>query len=121
MICPSVSFGNNVITSPKIENSEKLNLSEVNPLESLERITLPFDGILTGLRDRFNIKLPNNLTPGPLKSLERRFTVQDTSDDISTDKILMIAKSGFVLVAQILIAVMELTLVVLKGILGLMD
>lgn len=96
------------------------NLSEINPLKSLGNVTAPLDNIWRDLSSRLNIKLelPENISPEPLKSLENQLAVKSTLDNVSVWQVLTMAKSAFILIAQILITVMETAIWVLKGILN---
>ncbi len=103
------------------EGNQTSDLFKINPLESLSNVTAPLDNIWRDLGNKLNIKLelPGNISPEPLKSLENQIAVKSTLDNVSVWQVLTMAKSAFILMAQILIAVMETSIWVLKGILNL--
>lgn len=92
-------------------------LFEINSIESLSRVTGSLDGFLKGLGRYADIKpwLPK-LALESISGFEGTF---DNIDNISVGQALRIAKSGFVLVAGILVAVLEIVLRILRGVLGL--
>lgn len=91
-------------------------LSDINPIESLSRVTGPLDGFLKGLGRYADIKpwLPKSALEG-ISGFEGTL---DSIDNLSVGQVLRMAKSGFVLVAGILVAVLEIVLRILRGILG---
>lgn len=93
------------------------SLSDINPLESLSRVTGPLDGFLKGLGRYTDIKpwLPKSALGG-ISGFEG---ILDSVDNMSVGQVLRIAKSGFILVANILVTVLEIALRILRGILGL--
>ncbi len=117
--------------------SQIKNLSELNPTEALGNVTIPFDKILKVLGQKFNISssedIKNLLGVGSIDSLRDGTTVTeasksalggrlalgDTLSNISLGQALGMAKSAFILVANILVTVLEVVLWVLKGIIGL--
>lgn len=92
-------------------------LSDVNPIEALSRVTGPLDGFLKGLGRYADIKpwLPKSALGG-ISGLEGAL---DGIDNISIGQALRMAKSGFILVANILVTILEIGSSVLKNILGL--
>lgn len=95
-------------------------------MESLENATVPLNGIWKALGSKLNIQglgsikgfLNGRIDGRALKSsLESGLGVQDTS---TMWRVLGIAKSAFILTANILIAVLEIVLWLLRGVLGLM-
>ncbi len=93
------------------------SLSEINPLESLSRVTAPLDSLLGGLGRYIDIKLW--LPKSALEGVSRFEGTLDSIDNISVGKALRIAKSGLILVANILVTVLEMALSILRSILGL--
>lgn len=93
------------------------SLSEINPIESLGRVTGPLDSFLNGLGRYADIKpwLPKSA----LESISGFEGTLDSIDNISVGQVLRMTKSGFVLVAGILVTILEITLRILRGILGL--
>jgi hypothetical protein len=93
------------------------SLSEINPLESLSKVTAPLDSLLGGLGRYIDIKpwLPKSA----LDSVLGFESTLDTVDNISIGQALRIAKSGFILVANILVTILEIVLSLLRSVLGL--
>lgn len=92
-------------------------LSDVNPLESLGRVTGPIDGFLKGL-DRY-ISIKPWLSKSTLESVSGFEGTLDSIDNISLEQAFRITKSGFVLLANILVTILEIVLSILRSILGL--
>lgn len=92
------------------------SLSEVNPLESLGKVTAPLDSLLGGLGRYTDIKpwLPKSALEG-ISGLEGTL---DSIDNVSVGQVLKIAKSGFILIASILVTVLEIALRILRSVLG---
>lgn len=92
-------------------------LSDINPIESLSKVTGPLDGFLKGLGRYADIKpwLPKSALEG-ISGFEGTL---DSIDNISVGQVLRMAKSGFVLVAGILVTVLEIALKILRSVLGL--
>lgn len=92
-------------------------LSDINPTEALSRVTGPLDGFLKGLGKYADIKpwLPKSALGG-ISGLEG---VLDGIDNISVSQAFKIAQSGFILVANILVIILEIVLSILRSILGL--
>lgn len=94
-------------------------LSELNPIEALGNVTAPLDAIWNGLNQYIDTK---HIFSKPSNSaLEGRLDVEGTLrgiDNLSMGRALEIAKSAFILVANILVAVLEIALWLLRGILG---
>lgn len=98
-------------------------------MESLENATAPLNDIWKALSKKLDIEnlvdsiksFLNGRTAGgtALKSsLESGLGVQDTST-VWQVQVLGIAKSAFILIANILVTVLEIVLWLLKGVLGL--
>jgi len=96
-----------------------MNFLEINPLKSLNNVTAPLDNIWRGLGSQINIKLPDNLNPGPLKALDSQLGVKNTLDNISVWQTLGMFKEAFIIGAQILVVLLEVVLQILRSILGL--
>ena len=102
------------------------NLSELDPLSSLDNITAPLDSIwkalglklgIDGLGDLFNAtasKQALDLTQ------DKRIDVRDTFDSLWDWRILGIVKSAFILAGQILLVVLEIAVGALKAILSIL-
>lgn len=92
-------------------------LSDVNPIEALGRVTGPLDGFLKGLGRYADIKpwLPKSALGG-ISGLEG---ILDGVDNLSVGQVFKIAKSGFILMANILVILLEIVLSILRSILGL--
>ena len=122
---PIIPLGINLLgstSSPQanqnlVSQSSANSLSEINPLESLGKVTAPIDSLLGGL-DRY-IDVRPWLPKSALESVSEFEGTLDTIDNISIGQALRIAKSGFVLVANILVTILEIALSILRGILGL--
>ena len=97
--------------------SSSNSLSEINPLESLGKVTAPLDSMLGGLGRYIDIKpwLPKSALDG-ISGFEGTL---DSIDNLSAGQVLRVAKSGLILVANILVTVLEIALSILRGILGL--
>lgn len=102
------------------------SLQNLNPTDSLGRVTGPLDSLWKALGQKLNINsfsdvknfVNNPSVPGALNSsLESGLRAPDTS----TSNVLNIAKSAVVLVANILVIVLELVLWALKGALGALN
>ena|SRR3989344_2853476 len=104
---------------------QKKSLSEVNPLESLDGVTTPLDNVFKAIGDRLGgldgIKgflggSSNSALSGRVKSsLLGSFDSGDTS---GTSWMMEMLKSGFVLVAKIFLAVLQVVTSIIKTILG---
>ena len=97
--------------------SSKSSLSEINPLESLGKVTAPLNSLLGGLGRYIDIKpwLPKSA----LESISGFEGTLDSIDNLSTGQVLRVAKSGLILVANILVTVLEIALSLLRSVLGL--
>lgn len=93
-------------------------LSDINPIESLSRVTGPLDGFLKGLGGRYAEDIKPWLPKSALEGISGFEGTLDSIDNLSVRQVLRMARSGFVLVAGILVAVLEIVLRVLRGILG---
>ena len=114
---PISSLGLNLQNQNVFSQISSINsLSEINPLESLNRVTAPIDSLLREL-DRY-IDIKPWLPKSALESVSEFEGTLDTIDNISIGQALRIAKSGFILVVNILVTVLEVTLSILQGILG---
>ena|SRR3989344_5560686 len=115
---PISSLGLNLSNQNLFSQISSVNsLSEINPLESLGKVIAPLDNMLGGLGRYIDIKpwLPKSA----LESVSGFEGTLDTIDNISVGQALRIAKSGFILVANILVTILEIVLSILRGILGL--
>ena len=114
-VSPGVNFYPQNLFSQISSNLTEIKLSEVNPMESLGKVTLPFDKVWEALSSKLNLDV--GTYSGPSKSsLTGRFGLEDTSGIGQT---LGVAKSAIILVANILVAVLEIVLWAIKGIIGL--
>lgn len=86
-------------------------------MESLGKVTLPLDKVWEALGSKLNLNI--GTYSGPSKSsLTGRFGLEDTS---GIGQVFGIAKSVAVLVGNILIAVLEIVLWLIKGLIGLIN
>ena len=110
--------------------SQVKNLSELNPTEALGNVTIPFDKILKVVGQKVNISSPEDIknllgdgattaTEASKSALGGRLALGDTLDNISLGQALGMAKSAFILAANILVAVLETVAWALKRLLGL--
>jgi len=139
-ISPNLSLGVNFpsknlfsqIISQLPNPALKKSLSEIDPMESLGNVTAPLDSVWEAIGSRLKVFISNNKTAGslsgPLKSSpDESLTNKDTSattwfDKLTTNgQVLGIAKSTVILIANILIAVLEIVLWVLRGLLKLVS
>lgn len=107
--------------------SKTSSLSEVNPLGSIGNVTLPLDKIWEALKAQFNGYNPtedikrsvaSDISPGASKSaLEEIF--EGKLQNVSLWQALGIVKSAFIVGANVLVAVMEIAIKVLRFVLGL--
>ncbi|MDP3696702.1 MAG: hypothetical protein Q8R55_01565 [Candidatus Taylorbacteria bacterium] len=119
------------------------NLSEVNPMESLINATAPLNSIWKALGEKLNmqgldsiktflngqwIRQAHHKTVGSVNSLQGGRALKSSlgsglgGQDTSTIwQVLGIAKSAFILIANILVAVLEIAVWLLRGTLGLMS
>ncbi len=117
---PIISFGVNLPSKNLFSQISSTNsLSDINPLKSLGKVTAPLDSLLLlgGLGRYADIKpwLPKSALEG-ISWFEGTL---DNIDNLSVAGVLMVARSGFILVANILVTVLEIALSILRGILGL--
>lgn len=118
-ISPGVNFPSQNLFSQIISQLPKNNLSEIDPMKSLGNVTGPLDNVWEALGGQLKGFLNSKDTSllGPLKSsLGSGLGVENTS---TAWKVLGIAKSALILTANILVAVLEVALGLLKGMLGL--
>jgi hypothetical protein len=141
IVSPGISFpGFNQIAGKNLFSQISSNLpkngfnelttgdfSEIDPVKSLSNVTIPIDNVLRALKDKLGIGSINDILNGKadigaLKSaLDESLGSEGTSDTISnTRKALESLKTIFVLGANILIAVLETAVWIVKGLLGLM-
>ena len=125
---PIVPFGVNFSSGIETLAVNQQRLSDVNPLKSLGNVTAPLDGVWKALGQRFNINSfddlkrflggsSNTSTEPPKTALGGSFGLNGTST--TTGGMFGIAKSVFILTANILVIVLDLALKALKYILGL--
>lgn len=128
IVSPGVNLSGQNLFSQITSQLPTKNLSEVNPINSLNNATAPLNAIWKALGDKLNIQgldsikdFVNGQTDSiALKSsLGSGLGVQDTSTTMW--QVLGIAKSAFMLAANILVAVLEIVLWLLKGVLGLIN
>lgn len=115
---PIIPLGINLPSQKLFSQISSTNsLFEINPLESLGKVTAPLDSMLGGLGRYLEIKpwLPKSALES-ISGLEGTF---DSIENISVGQALRIAKSGFILVANIMVTVLEIALSLLRGILGI--
>ena len=95
-------------------------LSEVNPLDSLGNATAPLDAIWKAIGSKINWSSSiGSYTSGPLKSsLASRLSSKDTS---TMGQAFGVAKSGLILIGNIFVAVLEIALWLIRGILSLVN
>jgi len=115
------NFSSHDLLSQITSKFQKTNLSEVDPLESLGNVMAPLDSIWKAIiGSKLNLDevgLLELLKSGP----EARSNLQDTLGDISAPKALGMAKEVFIFVANILVAILETVVSILRGILGLIS
>ena len=126
IISPGVNFPSENLFSQIISQLPTRSLSEINPMESLDNATAPLNSIWKAFSEKLNIRgldgikktFLNGQTGGKAlkSSLESGLGVQDTS---TIWQVLGMAKSAFILIANILVAVLEVVLWLVKGVLGL--
>lgn len=93
------------------------DLSRINPMDSLGNATAPLDAIWKALIDKISIKDIGVYTSGPLKSsLVSRLSSKDTS---TMGQAFGVAKSAIILIGNIFVAVLEIALWAVRGILSL--
>ena len=115
----SVQLGNstenlsNPLKSPNLENINK-SLSEINQLEIVNDITRPLNDVI---RSFLNSGQGSSIIPRLKASLDG-LNSPNTSNTMSIGEIISKSKEAFILIAQILVAVLETALWVLKGVLG---
>lgn len=98
------------------------SLSEVKPLESLINVTGPIDGIWKALGRYLNVPSGPDDSLRAKSALAGRLDIKDAlnrMDNVSIGRALGVAKSALILMANILVAVLEIALWALRGILGL--
>lgn len=122
-VIPGVSFGVNLsgqnLFSQISSTSSLSSLFEINPLESLGKVTEPLDSMLGGLGRYLLVDIKPWLPKSALERISGFEGTFDNIDNISVGQALRIAKSGFILAANIMITVLEIALSLLRGILGL--
>ena len=125
-VIPSISPGVNLpgqsLFSQIGSQLSTKDLLGVNPIDSLGNVTAPLDTIWKSIDSRLNEFIDSKSVnlPGPLKStLESRLAVLDRFDNLSVWQVFEIVKSAFILVANILVTVLEISLSILKSVLGL--
>lgn len=106
----------------------KKKISEVDPMGPLGNVTAPLDNLWKAVGQRLNIQSIEDIksffrggdAPRALKSsLGSDLASQDTSNTVW--RVLGIAKSAFVLIANIFVAILEIVLWLLRGVLGLIS
>lgn len=109
-------------------NEISKSLSDINQLEIIKNVTKPLNDIIGGfLNGGQGLMLPNlHFTNLNIKSLGQEFlsnpassvNVQNISNNMNIGEIIDKSKEAFVLIAKILVAMLEIALWVLKGVLG---
>lgn len=104
---------------PNFENIDK-SLSEINQLEIINNITAPLNNIirsfLNGGQDLVVPRLKSSLEG--ISDQTSRLNSQNTFSTMSIGEIIDKSKEAFILIVQILVAILETTLGLLKSILG---
>lgn len=130
IVSPGVNLSDfNLFSQVSSINSKlkKSSLSEVNPLESLSNVTAPLDSIWETIGARLNFQDLDGGLKGFLNSMDGRALKSSLGDsldgqDTSTSwQVLGIVKSALILTANILVAVLEIALWLLRGILRLFN
>lgn len=109
----------------QISSKVSKNLSEVDPLGSLGKATAPLDNIwkalgpyIKGLIGPDEGPMDSIYSPQAKSALEGRLGFLGNLD---TTSIFGVAKSAFILIANILVTVLEIALWLLKAVLGLVN
>ncbi len=100
-------------------NLSDKKLSNLNPIDSLGRATAPLDAIWKALGPQIKSFLDSNasgLKGASKSSLEGQLSQNDTSDQGQGYGVI---KSTFILIGNIFVAVLEIALWLLKGLLNL--
>jgi hypothetical protein len=129
---PALFSGVNLFPSQNLfsqvsSSLQKKSLQNVNPMSSLDNVTVPLNSIWQAVDQGLNnsglggIKdyLRNNQKDASNLPLEGRLNVQKTFDTSTAMDVIGAVKYGVILVAQISVAVLEIALRVLKAILNI--